>query len=139
VSEPPNAKSRPEAALGGDRPGYFDAASIAAEAAMLADVAALMAEVAAEEAAFIAESVEGGVTTVVDGAVAAGVVVVVVVSSFLLQAANETAAARVTISNAVFMFLLNFRFRNYRSLLGTLLLEAPQSLQDKERPSISSA
>ena len=46
---------------------------------------------------------------VVDGVVAAGVTVVVV-SSFLLQAANETAAARVTISSAVFMFLLDFRF-----------------------------
>jgi hypothetical protein len=54
-----------------------------------------------------AESVEGVVTIVVDGA-GAGVVVVVVVSSFLLQAANETAAARVTISNAVFIFLLDW-------------------------------
>ena len=63
-----------------------------------------------------AESVEGVVTTVVvAGAVAAGVVVVVVVSSFLLQAANETAAARVTISNAVFIFLLDLvGSNNYR-------------------------
>jgi hypothetical protein len=109
---------------------------------VFADWAALMAEVAAEEAAFIAESVEGGVTTVVevDGVVvvAGGVVVVVVVSSFLLQAANETAAARVTISNAVFMFLLDFGFGNYRSLGNPHARGAPSS-EDKESPSISSA
>ena len=59
-----------------------------------------------------AASVEGVVTTVVAGGV---VVVVVVVSSFLLQAANETAAARVTISNAVFIFLLDLvGSNNYR-------------------------
>ena len=87
---------------------------MAAEAAMFADVAAVIADVAAEEAAIAAPvSVEGVVTTVVvDGAiVVAGGVIVVVVSSFLLQAANETAAARVTISNAVFMFLLDFKVR----------------------------
>jgi len=62
-----------------------------------------------------AASVEGVVTTVVVAAGAAGVVVVVVVSSFLLQAANETAVARVTISNAVFIFLLDLvGSNNYR-------------------------
>jgi hypothetical protein len=73
------------------------AASVAAEAAVIALPIA-------DEAALL--SVDGVVTTVVEGAVVAAggvVVVVVVVSSFLLQAANETAAARVTISNAVFM------------------------------------
>ncbi len=124
-------------------PAYFiapDVAPMAAEAAMFAELAASIADVAAEEAAIAAESVEGVVTMVVDvdGVVAAGVVVVVVVSSFLLQAANETAAARVTISNAVFMFLLDFRFEQLRSGWEPSI-EEPQGLQDKESGSISSA
>jgi len=81
----------------------------------LADDAASIADVAADEAAFavadVSVDIGAGVTIVVveEGVVvmAEGVVVVVlVVSSFLLQAAKETAAARVTISSAVFMFLL---------------------------------
>ena len=118
------------------RPAYFDAAPIAAEAAALADEAASAAEVAAEEAAIEAPiadeallSVEGVVTTVVevDGVVAvvAGGVTVVVDSSFLLQAANETAAARVTISNVVFMFLLDFEVRQLPAIVGTLLSMSP--------------
>lgn len=81
---------------------------------MLADVAASIAEVAADEAAIdddIADEAEGSgvVTMTVAGGVVdivAGGVMVVVVSSFLLQAANETAAASVTINKAVFIFLL---------------------------------
>jgi hypothetical protein len=102
------AKSRPWAAFGGScKPIYFiapEAAVIDADADIAADEAASIAEDAALIALDAAASVEGVVTTVVAGA---GVVVVVVVSSFLLQAANETAAARVTISNAVFIFLLD--------------------------------
>ena len=108
---------------------------MAAVAAAFADEAASMADVAAEEAAIEApiadealESVVDGVVTMVvevDGVVAAGVVVVVVVSSFLLQAANETAAAKVTISNAVFMFLLDFRFGQLPAIVGTLLPRSP--------------
>ena len=76
-----------------------------------------------------AASLEGVVTTVVvDGVVvvvAGGVVVVVVVvSSFLLQAANETAAARVTINSAVFMFLLDIKVR-LTGLCGNLLAKCP--------------
>ena len=104
---------------------------MAPEAALMADEAASIAEVAADEAAFIADvaaeaaSVDGVVTmVVVDGVVAAGVTVVVV-SSFLLQAANETAAARVTISNAVFMFLLDFRFGQLPVIVGTLCSKSP--------------
>jgi hypothetical protein len=103
------------------RTSYFiapDAELMLDEAAIAADEAASIADVAADEAEPIAldalESVEGVVTTVVDGVVVAGVVVVVVVSSFLVQAANETAAARVTISNAVFIFLLDLGSNNYR-------------------------
>ena len=88
-----------------------DAASIADEAAFIADVAA--------EAA----SVDGVVTTVVE--VDGGGVVVVVTSSFLLQAANEMAAAKVTISKAVFMFLLDFRFGQLPVIVGTLLSKSP--------------
>ena len=72
----------------------------------------------------------GGVVTtvVVDGGVvvAAGgvVVVVVVVSSFLLQAANETAAAKVTISRVVFMFLLDIEVR-LTGVCGNLLAKSP--------------
>ena len=115
------AKSRPEAAFGGfDNPSYFiapelaliadDAAEFADEAASAAAVAAVLADIAAEAL----ESVDGVVTTVVvevDGVVdVAGGVTVVVLSSFLLHAANERAVARVTISSAVFMFLLDFKF-----------------------------
>jgi hypothetical protein len=112
-----NAKSRPRAAFGGScKPFYFiapDAALIDADADIAADEAASIADEAALIALDALESVEGVVTIVVDGGVAAGVVVVVV-SSFLLQAANETAAARVTISNAVFIFLLDLGSNNYR-------------------------
>lgn len=110
------AKSRPEAAFRSSRePSYFgaaEAASIADEAAFIADVAADEAEFIAEFAAAVESLIDGaGVTIVVvaDGT-GTGVVVFVVVSSFLLQAAKETAAARVTISRAVFMFLLDFGF-----------------------------
>jgi len=94
------------------------AASVAAEAAVIAE------PIAAEAA-----SVEGVVTTVVevDGGVAGVVVVVVVVSSFLLQAANETAAAKVTISSAVFMFLLDIEVRLSPVSVGTLFEGAPSS------------
>ena len=127
-------------------PDYFiapDEALMAAEAAMFADEAASVAAVAAVDADIAAEaleSVDGVVTMVVDvdGVVAAGVVVVVVVSSFLLQAANERAAAKVTINNAVFMFLLNYRFEQSPVIVGTLDRGAPSS-QDKESSSISSA
>ena len=48
------------------------------------------------------------------------------VSSFLLQAANETAAARVTISNAVFIFLLDLvGSDNYRQLWEPSLSKSP--------------
>jgi hypothetical protein len=112
------ARRRPSA---GSRPSYFGAA----EAAFIAEVAALFADEAASAAAVAAvladiaaealASLDGVVTTVVVevdgvGAIVAGGVIVVVDSSFLLHAANETAAARVTISSAVFMFLLDFKF-----------------------------
>ncbi len=108
-----------------------------ADAAMFADEAASIADVAADEAAIDApiadealESVEGVVTMVVedvDGVVVdvAGGVIVVVDSSFLLQAANETAAARVTINNAVFMFLLDFKFGQSPVIGGTLMSKSP--------------
>jgi hypothetical protein len=94
-------------------------------AELAASVAAEAADIAAPVAALV--SAGGGVTTVVAGAVAGGVVVVVVVSSFLLQAANETAAARVTISNAVFMFLLDFGSSSMTGKCGTLDRRAPAS------------
>ena len=72
---------------------------------MAAEEAELIAEDIAPDAASI---VAEGVAIVAGGGV---VVVVVVVSSFLLQAANEMAAAKVTISNAVLMFLLDFQVR----------------------------
>ncbi|MEP7139000.1 MAG: hypothetical protein ABI745_05200 [Caldimonas sp.] len=88
-----------------------EAASIADDAASIADVAADEAEFIAELAAEAASPIDGaGVTTTAAGAG----VVVVVVSSFLLHAAKETAAARVTISSAVFMFLLDFGSDNER-------------------------
>lgn len=135
-----NAKSRPEAAFGGScKPLYFiapDDAPIDAEAAAFAEFAASVAEVAADEAAIdapIADEAlesEGVVTTVVDEVVdgvvvVAGGVTVVVDSSFLLQAANETAAARVTISNAVFMFLLDFKVRQLPVNCGNPLSKSP--------------
>ena len=96
------------------------------------------ADIAAEAAP---ESAGGVVTTVVevDGVVVVAGVIVVVVSSFLLQAANETAAARVTINNAVFMFLLDFKVRTITGNCGNPLVEEPHRLQDKESSSISSA
>ena len=98
---------------------------MAAEAAMFAELAASVAAEAAVIAELMAEEalesvVEGVVTIVVevDGVVAGGVVVVVVVSSFLLQAAKETAAARVTINSAVFIFLLDFEVRQQSPDIG---------------------
>jgi hypothetical protein len=112
----------------GANPVYFiapDEELIAAEAAMFAELAASIAEVAAEEALIADEALESGVVTTVvevDGVdvVAGGVVVVVDVSSFLLQAAKEMAAARVTISSAVFMFLLDFEVRTITGHRGKL-------------------
>ena len=111
----------------GQRGPYFDAAVAAAVAAVLADEAASAAAVAAVPADIAAEaapeSAGGVVTTVVEvegvDIVAGGVIVVV--SSFLLHAANETAAARVTINRAVLMFLLDFEVRQLPVILGTLL------------------
>jgi pyruvate/2-oxoglutarate dehydrogenase complex dihydrolipoamide acyltransferase (E2) component len=89
-----------------------------------------------------AASFEGVVTTVVvevAGVVAAGGVIVVVDSSFLLQAANETAAARLTISNAVFIFLLDSGSSdNFRKLWEPLWSRTP-SFKDKESCGISRA
>ncbi|HSC63152.1 MAG TPA: hypothetical protein VLD35_05925 [Caldimonas sp.] len=104
-----------------------EAAAFADDAASVAAIAAVLADVAAAEAP---ES-EGVVTTVVevDGVVVvAGGVTVVVDSSFLLHAANETAAARVTINSAVFMFLLDFKFGQLPAIVGTLLVEEPHRL-----------
>jgi hypothetical protein len=97
-----------------------DAAALADEAASAAAVAAVPADIAAEAAP---ESAGGVVTTVVevDGVdIVAGGVTVVVDSSFLLHAANETAAARVTINSAVLMFLLDFKVRQLPAIVGTL-------------------
>src|SRR6478672_8859441 len=124
--------------LAGRRRPYFDAAVAAAVAAAFADeaasaaaVAAVPADIAAEAAA--PESAGGVVTTVVevDGVdIVAGGVTVVVDSSFLLHAANETAAARVTINSAVFMFLLDFEVRQLPVIVGTLLSKsAPASVR----------
>jgi hypothetical protein len=138
------AKRRPEAAFGGScKPSYFiapDAALMAPEAALIAEDAASIAEVAAEEAAPIALEA-ASIAAAGAAIVGAGVVVVVVVvaSSFLLQAANETAAARVTISNAVFIFLLDFKVRTITGHCGNPLVQESQRLQDMERSSISSA
>ncbi len=108
-----------------------EAESIAAVAEVPADIAA---EAAPESAGVVTMVVE------VDGVdVVAGGVIVVVDSSFLLHAANETAAARATINNAVFMFLLDFRFGQLPAIVGTLLVEEPHRLQDMESSSISSA
>lgn len=106
-----------------------EAAMFADDAASIAAVAAVPADIAAEAA--MLESAGGVVTTVVDVdgvVVVAGGVIVVVDSSFLLHAANETAAARVTINNAVFMFLLDFKFGQLPAIVGTLLgRRAPSS------------
>ena len=105
---------------------YFEAAVIAACAAAFAEDAASIADEAADIAELIAAeaaSVAGAMAGVVAGA--AGVVVVVVVSSFLLHAANETAAAKVTISSAVFMFLLDIKVRQLTGLGGNLLAKSP--------------
>ena len=131
--------------LSADQRGpYFDAAVAAAVAAAFADeaasaaaVAAVPADIAAEAAA--PESAGGVVTTVVDGVVAAGGLTVVVDSSFLLHAANETAAARVTIKSAVLMFLLDFEVRQIPAICGNPQGEESHRLQDKESSSISSA
>jgi hypothetical protein len=129
-----NAKSRPKAAFGGQREAaYLEAAPIADEAAAFADEAAsaaAVAELLADIAAEAAPESAGVVTTVVevdgvDIVDVAGGVTVVVDSSFLLHAANETAAARVTINRAVFMFLLDFEVRQYRSLWEPSLVESP--------------
>ncbi len=105
-----------------------EAAMFADEAASIAAVAAVPADIAAEAAP---ESAGGVVTTVVDVdgvVVVAGGVIVVVDSSFLLHAANETAAARVTINNAVFMFLLDFEVRTITGNCGNPLgRRAPSS------------
>ncbi len=109
---------------------------------MFAEVAASIADDAADMAAPVAAEASGVVTTVVvdvGGAIVAGGVTVVVVSSFLLHAVNETAAAKVTINNAVFMFLLDFKFGQLPAIVGTLLIEEPHRLQDMESSSISSA
>jgi len=101
-------------------------------AASIADEAADIAAPAAAEAPLSA----GVVTTVVvDGAVVAGgvVVVVVVVSSFLLHAANETAAAKVTINSAVFMFLLDIKVRDSPVCVGTFWRRAPSSARHGSR------
>jgi hypothetical protein len=123
----------------GQRGPYFDAAVAAAVAAVLADEAASAAAVAAVPADIAAEaapeSAGGVVTTVVevDGVdVVAGGVIVVVDSSFLLHAANETAAARVTINNAVFMFLLDFRFGQLPVIVGTLLSKSPSVFKTRK-------
>ena len=113
-----SASRKQEAARGrllcaGQTP-YFEAAeaaAVAADAESIADEAAAIAEVAAEEAEAADESVVvAGADIVAGGGV---VVVVVVVSSFLLQAAKDTAAASVTIINAVFMFLLDLGFGQF--------------------------
>jgi len=113
---------------------YFEAAlaaAVADEAASIAEEAADIDDVAAAEAAEVSA---GGVTIVVDAG--AGVVVVVVVSSFLLQAAKETAAARVTINNAVFIFLLDLGFGTMTgSIVGTLSRGDP-AFKDKESEGI---
>jgi hypothetical protein len=116
-----------------------DAAMLADEAASAAAVAAVPADIAAEAAP---ESAGGVVTTVVevDGVdIAGGGVTVVVDSSFLLHAANETAAARVTINSAVFMFLLDFEVRSITVIVGTHVQDEPHHVQDMECSSISSA
>ncbi len=98
---------------------------------MPAEDAASIAEVAADEAD-MAEDDIASEAAVIDGVdiVAGGVVVVVVVvdvSSFFVQAAKETAAARVTINSAVFIYLLGgFRVRKMTGNPGNPSIEEPQ-------------
>ncbi len=125
------------------RSSYFVAAeaeSIADEAAIaldeadsIADEAAIIDDVAAADPEL--SVVAGGVTMVVEDG---GVDVVVVVSSFLLQAAKETAAASVTMSNAVFIFLLDSGVSDNPVIVGTPWSRIP-SFKDKESGGISSA
>jgi integral membrane sensor domain MASE1 len=114
---------------------YFEAALAADIAAVAADEAAS----AAEEAAAIDDvaavvSAGAGVTTTA-GAVA-GVVVVVVVSSFFVQAAKETAAARVTINNAVFIFLLDLGFGTMTGQLWEPSHEEPHRSKTRKAKAI---
>jgi hypothetical protein len=104
------------------RTSYCEAAEAADDAASIADEAAIIDEVAAADAELSA-AIE-----LLAGAIAAGVVVVVVVdvSSFLLQAAKETAAASVTMSNAVFIFLLDWVVRTMTGNCGNPFGEGPQ-------------
>ena len=100
-----------------------EAACIADDAESIADEAAIIDEVAAADAELSA-AIE-----LLAGAIAAGVDVVVVVldvSSFLLQAAKETAAASVTMSNAVFIFLLDRVVRTMTGNCGNPFGEGPQ-------------
>ena len=117
---------------------------MADEAAALADDAASMAEVAAAEAApaaaDVSDDMAGGVTMVVVDGAGAGVVVaaggVTTVSSFLLQAAKETAVASVTISSAVFMFLLGFGVRYVSASCGNPLSEKPPHRKARKRETL---
>jgi hypothetical protein len=103
---------------------------IAPEAASLADIMADDAAMAADEAASIADEAEAIADEAASDAgaegaaiVAGGGVAVVVVSSFLLQAAKETAAASETMSNAVFILLLDLEFGCGQ--VGSLLSRSP--------------
>ena len=117
------------------RRAYFDAAAAADEAASIADDAAVIADMAAADAdiAVLSMAAEAGADIVAGGVV---VVVVVVVSSFLLQAAIETAAARVTINNAVFIFLLDLGFGTMTVAIGGSLSRGDPSFKDKESKGI---
>ncbi|MEP6739389.1 MAG: hypothetical protein ABJA61_03365 [Caldimonas sp.] len=100
---------------------------VAALAAIMADEAASIAEeaaIAADPEASEDADIVGATTT----AAGAGIVVVVV-SSFLLQAAKEMAAAIVTISNAVFIFLLDFKVRTITGNCGNPLVEEPHRVR----------
>ena len=101
---------------------------MADEAAMPADEAASIADVAADEAAIDDDDIASDDDDIVGAGVtttAGGVVVVVEVSSFLVQAAKDTAAARVTISIAVFIFLLGFKVRTTAVIVGNPQVEEP--------------
>ena len=92
---------------------------------MPAEVTADEAASIADEAAMPAEAAASGAGAIVAGGVVV-VVVVVDVSSFLLQAAKEMAAASETMSNAVFIFLLESGGSDsYRYLREPLLFEDP--------------
>jgi hypothetical protein len=110
----------PEAAL---------AAIIADEAASIADDAAIAADDAASEAAAIVGA------AIVAGAGAAGAGA----SSFLLQAAKETAAASVAISNAVFILLLDLKVRTMTGNCGNPLVEGPHRVRRQGTHEHSSA